>query len=342
MKQILLTDKIMKMAEEYSETLFKDKRSDFVQPILGLKNLQTDILEVNEELEDKLSYIAYIDKIIEEYDELKCLLPSKFEDKKEEYDGLLAPEKLSTVIQCRGLSLPEDEETRREKKPHKCKFYEEVVNRMRYEDARPVLAKYMMEKIGIQTCVYCNNAEATYADDKKEVYYHFDHWKPKDEYTFLSVCFFNLYPCCANCNGHKLDGTEGSFQLFAEDNDVADPFVFEIDRKEYVEKKPETLSVRFQERNVDDEAYCKEYNKVYRIEKFYNAPMVLRQVEKLLYDINSHRGSYTDATESSFPGIVDKEKLFHFVLGIDGDEKNIFTDAKKKLKIDTAKDAKLI
>ena len=213
---------------------------------------------------------------------------------------------------------------------------------MRYEDARPVLAKYMMEKIDIQTCVYCNNADATYADDNNEVYYHLDHWKPKDEYTFLSICFFNLYPCCANCNGHKLDGTKGSFQLYADEDDLADPFVFEIDRKEYVEMKPETLSVKFKERNEGDKVYCKEYNKVYRIENFYNAPTSLRQAEKLLYDINSHRGSYPDATDSSFPGIVDKDRLFHFVLGVDGDEKNIFTDVKKQLKIDTAKDAKLI
>lgn len=342
MKQILLTDEITKMAEEYAKTLFNDKTWRFVQPKQGLRNLQTDIIEVNGDLEDKLSYIAYLDKIIEEYDELKCLLPSKFEEKKIEFDSLLDPGKLSTMIQCRGMRLPEDKETRSGIEPRQCKFYEEVVNRMRYEDARPVLAKYMMEKIGIQTCVYCNNADATYADDNKEVYYHLDHWKPKNEYTFLSVCFFNLYPCCANCNGHKLDGEKGSFQLYADEEDVADPFVFEIDRKEYVEMKPETLLVRFKERNVGNKAYREEYNKVYRIEKFYNAPTGLRQVEKLLYDINSHRGSYSDATDSSFPGIVDKERLFHFVLGVDGDEKNIFTDVKKKLKIDTAKDAKLI
>lgn len=342
MKQILLTDEIRKMAKEYADTLFNDKTWKFVQPIQGLRNLQTDIIEVNDDLEDKLAFFAYIDKIIEEYDALKCLLPSKFKEKKEEFDGLLAPEKLSTMIQCRGLRLPEDKETRNKTETRKCKFYEEVVNRMRYDEARPILAKYMMEKIGIQTCVYCNNADATYADDKKEVYYHLDHWKPKDEYTFLSVCFFNLYPCCANCNGHKLDGTEGSFQLFAEENDVADPFVFEIDRKEYVKMIPETLTVKFKERNVSDKAYRNEYNKVYRIEKFYNAPTGLRQAEKLLYDIYRHRGSYQEATNRSISGIVDKRELFHFVLGVDEDEKNIFTDVKKKLKIDTAKDAKLI
>ena len=214
---------------------------------------------------------------------------------------------------------------------------------MRYKDARPVLAKYMMEKIGIQTCVYCNNADATYSDEQEEAYYHFDHWKPKDEYPFLSVCFFNLYPCCANCNGHKLDGSKGSFQLYAELDEVADPFEFVVNRNGYEAMKPETLKVEFNARRILAREYCAEYNNVYRIERFYNAPSGLRQVEKLLYDIDKHRCSYPSATNVSFSkGIVDREELFHFVLGVDPDENNIFTDVKKKLKLDTAKDMGMI
>ena len=341
MKQILLTNEIIGMAREYADNLFADKTKCFVQPVEGLNNLVTDIIEVNDSLGNKEKYIAYLEKIIGEYDELKCLLPDKFDDKKDEFDDLLDSQFLSTEIQCRSTRLPVDALSRRIIKTHCVTFYEEVVNRMRYEDARPVIAKYMMEQIGIQTCVYCNNAPAIYSDEKKEVYYHLDHWKPKDKYPFLSVCFFNLYPCCSNCNGHKLDGSKGNFQLFAEET-VTDPFVFTVDRDEYDEMRPETLKVEFNARVNNDEEYCSEYDRVYRIHEFYNASESLRIVEKLLYDINSHRCSYPDATESSFPGIVDKDKLFHFVLGIDKDENNIFTDVKKKLKLDTAKDAKLI
>lgn len=42
------------------------------------------------------------------------------------------------------------------------------------------------------------------------------------------------------------------------------------------------------------------------------------------------------------PGIADKNELWKVVLGVDENEENIFTDVNKKLKIDTAKDAKLI
>lgn len=342
MKQIALTDEVRAWAKEYADNLFSDRRSTFIQPLEGLRNLQIDLAEVNDDLEDKVDFIAYLEKIIDEYDELKQLPPSKFDKRKEEYDDLLDPGNLSNVVCCRNKRLPPDAEMRKNLKVHNVVFYEEVVARMRYDEARPVVAKYMMEKMHIQTCIYCNNADAVYADENEEAYYHLDHWKPKDKYPFLSICFFNLYPCCSNCNGHKLDGDKGSFQLSADGTAVADPFVFTVDRKQYEEMKPDTLSVKFNARNIADEEFCKEYCKVYRIKEQYNAPSSLEQVEKLIYDIDSHRGSYPNATDKSFPGIVDKQRLFHFVLGIDNDEKNIFTDVKKKLKLDTAIDAGLL
>lgn len=342
MKQIALTDEVRAWAKEYADNLFSDRRSTFIQPLEGLRNLQIDLAEVNDDLEDKVDFIAYLEKIIDEYDELKQLPPSKFEKRKEEYDDLLDPGNLSNVVCCRNKRLPPDAEIRKNLEVYNVVFYEEVVARMRYDEARPVVAKYMMEKMHIQTCIYCNNADAVYADENEEAYYHLDHWKPKDKYPFLSICFFNLYPCCSNCNGHKLDGDKGSFQLSADGTAVADPFVFTVDRKQYEEMKPDTLSVKFNARNIADEEFCKEYCKVYRIKEQYNAPSSLRQVEKLIYDIDSHRGSYPNATDKSFPGIVDKQRLFHFVLGIDNDEKNIFTDVKKKLKLDTAIDAGLL
>ena len=341
MKQLLVTQEIQVMAQEYADNLFADKTEAFVQPTEGLDNLLTDIIELNKTLPNKYDFVAYLEKLIEDFETLKNLLPSKFNEYKEDFDELLSPSLLSTPIECRKTRLPEEDAERAALSVRKAKFYEEVVARMRYEDARPVMAEYM-EKIGIQTCVYCNNTEAVYSEKDKEAYYHFDHWKPKDKYPFLSICFYNLYPCCANCNGHKLDKSKGSFQLYAEEGPTKDPFVFWVDRSQYVARKPDTLSVGFNPRDNSDNEYCKEYDKVYRIKNFYNSPGGLREVSKLITDIDKHRGSYIDATEKSFPGIVNKEELFHDVLGVDGDEENIFTDIKKKLKLDTAKDAKLL
>ncbi len=342
MKQILLTKEVREMANEYATNLFVNKSSDFILPDEGLRNLKMDILEKNDGLTDKLSYLTYLDKIIEEYDDLKTLVPSSFAKKKDEFDKLLAPRLLSTSIEVRRSRLPEKVAVRNGLRTRSVKFFEEVVARMHYKEIRPVLAKIMMEKMGIQTCVYCNNAEATYSEEQNEAYYHLDHWMPKNEYPFLSVCFFNLYPCCANCNGHKLDGSKGTFPLYAELDSVADPFEFVVNRKAYEAMKPDTLKVEFNARKFHDGELCKEYNNVYRIERFYNAPTNLRQVEKLLYDIDNHRCSYPSAINASFKGILNKDDLYHFVLGIHPDEDNIFTDVKKKLKLDTARDMGLM
>ncbi len=42
-------------------------------PSKGLKNLQTDIIELNDHLGNQGDYVAYLEKIIDEYDELKKL-----------------------------------------------------------------------------------------------------------------------------------------------------------------------------------------------------------------------------------------------------------------------------
>ena len=341
MKQILITQDIKSMAKEYADNLFEEKTGAFVQPIEGLNNLRIDILELNSSLANKSCFARYLEKLIIDFEDLKQLLPSRFEECKKDFDKLLPPSFLSTVIECRKGRLPNNRTERATLPVHKVKFYEEIVARMHYIDARPIMASYM-ERIGIQTCVYCNNAEAAYSDEKEEAYYHFDHWKPKDQYPFLSICFFNLYPSCSNCNGHKLDGRKGSFQLYTESEPAKDPFVFWVDRSAYIAQRPDTLKVNLNPRESRDAEYCKEYDSVYRIKVFYNSPGGLRQVSKLITDIDKHRGSYMEAINSSIPGIVDKEELFHDVLGVDSDESNIYTDIKKKLKLDTAKDTKLL
>lgn len=342
MKQIVITKSIMHMAKEYAKKLFADKSSDFVQPVDGLKHLITDLKEVNDGLPNKDEYIKYLKEIIKDYSELKKLHPDDFGTYKAKYDGILSDKLLSTKIKHRVAQLPKKRAERDKLKPTEGVFYELVVGRMHYKEARIYLAPYM-EKIGIQTCVYCNNYEAIYSEELEEAYYHFDHWMPKDKYTFLCICFFNLYPCCSNCNGHKLDGSKGEFRLYANALPVKDPFVFTIDKSAYDENKPETLSVHFKPRNITvDGGFRDEYNKVYRIEQFYNSDGKKRSCLQLIRIIDKYRGHYSTATSISIPGIVDKETLFKEVLGVNDDVDNIFTDVNKKLKLDTAIDAKLI
>lgn len=341
MKQILITPEIKAMAKEYLKNLFADKTASFVQPVDGLRNLIVDLKEVNDGLEDKEDFIKYLDLIIDRFEHLKNLLPSKFGEYKKDFDAIMNPKRLSSSILVRSKDLPSDSLQRKELPANSAVFYFEIVDRMQFSSARLYLAPYM-QKIGIYTCVYCNDGNTIYSEDSEEAYYHFDHWLPKDKYPFLCICFFNLYPCCSSCNGHKLNGKKGSFQLFEESEEAKDPFVFYIDRKDYQYHKPETLSVTFNSRSINDENLCAEYDEVYRIHQIYNDRSKLVEFQKLLIDIDKHRASYPEATEKSIEGIVDKEKLFYDVLGISGDESIIFTESDKKLKIDTAIDAGLL
>lgn len=341
MKQILITTAIAAMAQEYADTLFAEKKGKFVQPLVGLQNLILDLKELNSDLVDCDKYVKYVEEIIKDYATLKNLLPSKVKEYKDRYDSILNETMLSATIKRRKRNLPKKEQDRKGLTEYSASFYDEIVCRMHYEDVRPYLGKYM-KRIGFNTCVYCNNAKATFSQRLKEAYFPFDHSKPKDKYPFLCVSFFNLYPCCTSCNEHKLNNADKSFQIYVEKEPLSDPFVFGIERKYVKEGDPMSIKVEFSARREEDIILAKDYNENYRITEFYNSEDDKRSSYKMLKDIDKYRASYPRATEASIKLKVDRKYLFQEVLGVDDDETNIFTDVKKKLKIDTAKDADLL
>lgn len=342
MKQIVITPAIEKAAETYADSLlFVDKRSDFVPPLDGLRNLITDLQEVNDGLVDRDRYVKYVEKIVADFDDLITLKPSQFDTYKKAYDKILNRDQLSGNVNHRGLVLPDVFEEREKMKIKTGVFYKEIVERMRYKDCRTYLSPRMKE-IGINTCVYCNLFPALSSIARNEAYFPFDHWRPKSKYPFLCINFYNLNPICPECNEHKQDDDKKGYQLYVERPEGRDPFVFEINRNKLVEGDPSSIEVQFKARKVADDELRENYNEWYRIEAFYNDDEERDDNYKMVKDIDNHRGSYLNATEASFPAIVDRKKLFQEVLGVKEDEGNIFTNVKKKLKLDTAKDAKLI
>lgn len=341
MKQILITPEIMGMAKDYSDNLFKDKGTSFVQPVDGLTNLIVDLKEVNDTLSNKDRYIEYLEEIIKDYEKLKALLPKDFNKYKRKYNKIIKGCSLSERVNYRKAKLPIDKDARKKLRTRNQEFYELIVSRMHYKDTRLYMGPYM-KRIGINTCVYCNLAKATYSQNRKEVYYPFDHSKPKDEYPFLCVSFFNLYPSCTNCNGHKLDAEGKGFDIYVEKESIKDPFVFEIDRSLVEEGNLDTVEVKFQPRKRPWKKLSDKYKDTYRIEEFYNSDDEKRSNYQMLKLIDNHIASYPAALSASIPAIsTERIKIFTEVLGVKDDE-IIFTDIRKKLKIDTAKDADLI
>lgn len=84
----------------------------------------------------------------------------------------------------------------------------------------PLVRKYVFPqyagKIGFKTCVYCNS-QFTVTDEYERGYFQLDHWLPQSKYPYLSICFFNLYPCCGSCNRMKNDDDENKYAcIYAE------------------------------------------------------------------------------------------------------------------------------
>jgi hypothetical protein len=61
-----------------------------------------------------------------------------------------------------------------------------------------------VKSLGIKTCMHCNTAFTLAIDNdatpNPKIVFELDHFYPKSEYPYLSLSFFNLIPCCGNCN----------------------------------------------------------------------------------------------------------------------------------------------
>lgn len=62
--------------------------------------------------------------------------------------------------------------------------------------------KEFLEKLNIDTCVYCNrNYTIQIVNDRARA--ELDHWFPKESYPILALSFYNLIPSCHSCNHIK-------------------------------------------------------------------------------------------------------------------------------------------
>ena len=70
MRKILITNDIRRLAKEYADNLFADKRKDFIKPKKGLRDFADEL-----RTHDNNDYADYVDAIINNYNEILCLEP---------------------------------------------------------------------------------------------------------------------------------------------------------------------------------------------------------------------------------------------------------------------------
>ena len=139
MKRIYIDDTLYRLAQNYAKDPFARRRNDFERPPKLLRDSRIPLYR-----QQALNHREYVQKIIiDEYELLNCLKPSQIDNKKQEFDRIVPEADLdkSFVIEA---------------KSHK--FYELVVNALRYENLRQ--SDYIRNSgymgLSIKTCVYCN------------------------------------------------------------------------------------------------------------------------------------------------------------------------------------------
>ena len=77
------------------------------------------------------------------------------------------------------------------------KWYDSKIKKMKNN------TKLNLEILGkVHVCPYCNR---DYINERDEKFPggHLDHFFPRSKYPFLSICLYNLIPCCSICNTKK-------------------------------------------------------------------------------------------------------------------------------------------
>lgn len=213
MKRIYISNDVQNLAEQYRDNLFTGRGRGFQYPKRLLDILHEQIRSVK--------YKKYVKNIIDHFDEIIVLHPDKFEQYRNQYFSLSVSELNS----------------KRWKKGSKKSFADAVIEAMRYDDVRRYEIPNYIKKLNIKSCVYCNaqyTATVHMNNNKILGAYQIDHFKPKSLYPFLCISFFNLQPCCANCNLWKLDKTI-EFNLYTTNPSDIDPFIFSLSKESIID-----------------------------------------------------------------------------------------------------------
>jgi hypothetical protein len=329
MKRIYIDKRIIDVAEEYAKKLFSKKRSDFKKPLEEL-----DILEkhLRTNYSSNQQHANYIKAIIDNYSELKKIQPQDFDNYQEKFFNNLTENDLKIKF-----SIPSDQTKQKQ-------FYELIVDAMRYDAARIEFYKYVRDKLGIKACVYCNaQLAATVVEDNGTFngMYELDHFYPKSKYPYLCTSFFNLQPCCANCNKSK-SHNEAKFCLYTNDYSKIYPFEFLLDKKSLVKymlnQNCEELKINFASSEVglkDDQ------EKHFHISKLYETQTDL--AEEIIWRSKIYSESYQETLKKSFAKLSLKQSDFkRFIIGNYYKQEDIHKRPMSKLVQDIARQLKLI
>ena len=191
-------------------------------------------------------------------------------------------------------------------------FKNELIKMMGYEtlrsDDKKALYPKFFNKLGINTCVYCNSQltiAVEYADNSLVARFQVDHFVDKANYPCFSISFFNLYPVCASCNNKKGNKTIG-FKLYS-DNTLKikkSDYQFVLDQESLVKfrlsKEEQLLEIQFDDNGHGLNEHLA-VNGIYQTQKDLAAEIIVKS--------EIYNDSYKRSLKSSFKKLYGKNGI---------------------------------
>lgn len=276
--------------------------------------------------------ISYIQKLKECYYTLLSAHPTEFPDIESRFNSIIPTTEIANV----NLRKVKDDNGNNLVDPKNLLLYKEIVRGLRYDYIQTKVFPSIMRQIGVKTCVYCN-AQFAITTEADQAFYQLDHFYPKSKYPYLSGNFFNLQPCCASCNLHKLDNdemTHGKYnvsmwkELGDEEDDL---YRFEIDNaslaKYQVNHNRNVLSVRFLPTNPslpETVKLAETVDKTFKLSQLYNEHSDV--AEEIVWKKQIYSKSYIDSLKEAFGATYgDLASDFdRFISGTYLDKKDIY------------------
>lgn len=237
MRKILITRRIDELAQKYDELLHGrmqfEHNGTFFEPIKRVENLWREfgnsnivIMERRKverggyvvlEPSDRQNLTIYLYNLYSRLDAgMSARHPSVLQKEAKGLEKMVNQEGLKREFSINGSGF---------------RSLKDIINdQLQYSMVRKWIFPEYASKIGFKTCVYCNSQYAV-TDEHERGYYQLDHWLPQSKYPYLSICFFNLYPCCGSCNRMKNNDDEYNYAcIYAEkESEERDVYRFTIE-----------------------------------------------------------------------------------------------------------------
>jgi len=300
MRKIKIDNALKIKAENFCSTLFLRQDVSLQQVLPRLKKLRDNFRP-----QKHYKYRQYIQLLIDNYDTIIRATPTEMVNWINSFEQILPQSLLKSNLPFK-----------------KKKFHETIVHALRYSDLQEYEFPNYLKTTQNKVCVYCNSqlslvVEMEYYDAKKKKKkksyprFEIDHHYPKSLYPYLATSFYNLYPCCGNCNRIKQD-KKANFQLYTEYDDL-DLFRFSIDNndilKYYTSTQMSDIKIRFESLNGNSQL-LENHNKLFMVQAIADKQVDIAEellLKSKLYT-PAYKKSLVDSLGKIFPDttIIDR------------------------------------